>query len=267
MIKATPREYRFAHQELVHSNPQTESVTLKTNQGEQVVEAVDDNSIEATWLAYNTTRKTAPDVRHGSEVMLYKLGDNKYYWTETNTQDMKRLESIIFAISADPNNAMDPNYSNAYFVSWSSHDKRLLVRINKVDGEFTGYTSEINAIDGYAQTVDDLGNVMFVNSRDTVVGLENADGTLVYLNKKDIIGYAPENIKLTAQQLMALKARSIALSCEDYECTATSSYKVNTPNAVFSNEITTPEATINGIKHSKHKHLEQGDGKPVSEPM
>lgn len=258
-IYVSPREERYAHQELVHNNPQKQSATVNNNGKEHVINATTNNSRPATWLAYNTTRKTPPDVRHGDEVQIYTVDDDTYYWIEMNTMDEKRLETVIFAISADPDNPMAEDYSNAYFFSWSSHQKRAHFRMNKVTDEYTGYSVEIDAKEGFAKIEDDLDNGVFIDSRNTITGMQNADGSHVVARKQDILGEAPRNISLKA-------GSKFTINCVDYECNATGSHKTNTPDAVFSTKITTPKAEINGIEHSTHSHIEQGDGKKVSEP-
>lgn len=263
----SPREYRFAHQELVHSNPQREDKTVKTNTGERVVKATNNAAIPCIWLAYNSIRKTPPDVRHGDEVLIYTLGDDKFYWVELNSVDMKRLETVILAISADPAEAMKDDFSNAYFFSLSSHEKRIQLRLNKVTEEFTGYTIDINAKDGYLSASDDLDNAFYINSKDTQVGMENACTTTVVLDKEDIKAYAPRNIEYTAEERIQFRCKQFFANCEDWEVNASNSYKVNTPNAVFSDKITTPSAEINGILHENHRHICSKPGDPSKEPM
>lgn len=266
-IKVTPREERFAHQELVHSNPQRQSTTLKSNGGELNVEATSDSAVTATWLGLNSMRKTPPNVRHGDQVRIYKLGENKYYWVELNTMDEKRLETVILAISADPANKMDRvTWENTYFMNFSSHEKRIHLRLNKVTEEFTGYSLDFDAKTGYAKMEDDLENAVFIDSRNTTVGFQNADGTTSYGQKQDLFGYAPRDVTFTAERNITSNCQKFIINCKDYECNATGSHVTNTPDAVFSTKLTTPEATINGIDHSKHLHTEQGDGKDVSKP-
>lgn len=266
-IYVSPREERFAHQELVHNNPQKQSTTVNNNGKEHVIHATTNNSRPAKWLAFNTTRKTPPDVRHGDEVLIYSVGEEDYYWVECNTADEKRLETVIFAISADPSNPMAEDYSNAYFFSWSSHQKRALFRMNKVTEEFTGYTVEIDGKEGFAKLEDDLDNALYVDSRNTIVGFQNADGTTSYGQKQDLFGYAPRDVNFTAERNITSTCQKFTVNCVDYECNATGSHTTNTPDAVFSTKITTPKAEIAGIEHSTHSHNEQGDGKPVSKPI
>ena len=268
LITVIPIEYRFAHQELSHTNPQSVNETLTVNGKEDVTTGTMDNSIpDCKWLAYNSMRKTPPDVRHGSEVFIYQASDDSYYWVESNSTDMKRKETVIYAISADPEKPMAEDYSNAYFFSHSSHDKRIHLRMNQVDGEFTGYSLDINGIDGYAQLRDDLNNVIYIDSRNTFVGFENADETLCVARKQDLVMFAHHNIELTAEDTILMKCKNLIQQCESYQCTATSSYNVNTPNAVFSTKITTPKAELGGIEHTEHSHVEKGDGKPVGKPI
>ncbi|MGL4457258.1 MAG: hypothetical protein ACRCUB_02515 [Plesiomonas shigelloides] len=266
-VMVTPREQRFAHQELVDTNPQREDKTVKTNNGERVVKATNNKAIECTWLAVNSMRKTAPDVRNGDEVLIYTLGDDRYFWMLLNTADHKRLETVIFAISADPNNPLKDDFSNAYFISLSSHEKQFMFRLNKVDGEVTGYTIECNAKDGYLSASDDFENGFFIKSKERVVGLENADRTTVQCDKEDANIYAPRNINLTAEERIAMRCKKLFAKCEDWEVNASNSYKVNTPNAEFSERITTPSAIINGVTHENHKHISNGPGKPTNGPQ
>lgn len=268
LITVIPREYRFAHQELMHSNPQVNKETLQVNDKESVTTGTLDNSIpNCKWLAFNTSRKTPPDVRHGDEVLIYQASDDTFYWVEMNSADMKRKETVIYAISADPSKPLKDDYSNGYFISVSSHDKHLHVRMNQVDGEFTGYTFEVDGKAGYAQLKDDLNNTLYIDSRNTFVGFENADETLCVARKQDLFMFAHHNIELTAEDTILMKCESLIQKCVNYSCTATGSYSVDTPNAVFSTKITSPKAQLGGIEHTEHSHMEKGDGKPVGKPI
>lgn len=280
-VKVTPREERFAHQELVHSNPQRQSTTLKSNGGELNVEAQSDSAITATWLGYNSMRKTPPNVRHGDQVLLYKLGETKYYWVEINTMDEKRLETVILAISADPDKKMDRvTWQNTYFMNFSSHDKRIHLRLNKVTEEFTGYSLDFDAKTGYAKLEDDLENAVFIDSRNTTVGFQNADGTTAYGQKQDLFGYAPRDMSFTAERNITAKCQKFQIDCTDYVCNASGSYNTTTPDAKFSTQVTVPKvnavtvAASSGVSSpsvkaggkeiTEHDHISNEPGKPTS---
>src|SRR5690606_555632 len=69
-----------------------------------------DTTINAEWLPAGTNRLTPPDVVVGELVEIYRLGDtDQFYWRTMGLRDnLRTLETVIFAFSATPSKEGKP---------------------------------------------------------------------------------------------------------------------------------------------------------------
>lgn len=168
---------------------------------------------EAEWLP-SGNRKTAPDVRRGERIELWQYADNdKYYWRCLNLDEhLRRLETVVIGINANPAEGQDGvNPEDMYFIEFSSHTKMITLSTSKKNGEFCTYDAQFNMAEGRIVIQDDLNNQSLFDSKNTNIHWHNADGAMLELNKKNINGYAPENIILQAGKNIVLKGGLEAL--------------------------------------------------------
>lgn len=243
-IVAIPIEMRLLAQEEVIEGETDETSTFATTGGEDNVRTVSGNSVEATWLKINTTRKSAPDVRRNDLVQLYKLGNDKYYWTDMDCKNVKRLETVLYAISADPNGPMREDMTNAYFIEWSSHNKTLTLHTSQANGEPFGYDIQVNADDGIIRTIDTAGNTTYLDSANTCIGAKNALGTWFNLDKKNIRAYAPDSMYVKAENLIEFKCKDFKIDASNSISFNTKTYKLEA-SASITTKTTTFKATAN----------------------
>lgn len=173
---------------------------------------VSDN-ITAKWLP-STNRRTPPDVQRGEMIEVYQYASNdEYFWRSMGKDDrLRRLETVVIGISANPN--MDQNgldLDNMYFLEVSSHQKTITLSTSQKNGEFCTYDFQFDMANGKVVLQDNLGNYGFLDSKNTHIKLQNQLGTYFELNKQDIKGYAPRDIKLTAVNNVDVKAKKITL--------------------------------------------------------
>lgn len=219
IIKAKLTEKRFMAEEEALTNPQKNVVDFDTANGKAHIETVTDNSIEARWLPRNTNRITAPDVRRGDPVIIWKLGNKQYFWEELSEGHNKRLETVIYAISSNPDKPLNrETLENAYYLSWSTHEKMLQLVTTKHNGEPYAYNIELNTQEGYHETRDDVGNRGYLHSGDTELGLVNADGSFVKVSKTDVIINAVDNIVGTAGKDVDITCKKFTIKCDEFEC-------------------------------------------------
>ncbi|MNO14040.1 hypothetical protein D3C76_36800 [compost metagenome] len=167
----------------------------------------------AIWLP-EPNRKTPPTVRRGERVQLYQFGSNEeLYWRCLNLdENLRRLETVVFAINANPSESQDGiDPENMYFIEWSSHTKTITLSTSQANGEFCTYDIQIDAGNGKIIMQDNLGNYGFLNSKETHIKLQNQLGSFFELNKRNINGYAPQNIFLKADLDVNVKAKRISL--------------------------------------------------------
>lgn len=146
-------------------------------------------SIKATWLPiHNSNRKTAPDVRRGETVMIYRFADTDKYWWNTLFDDIKlrRLETVIYAFSNNRDENVPDTAESTYFLEVSTHTKTVHFHTSKNDGEPFMYDIQINAKDGIITITDDAENFIILNSRDKRITAHNGDESIVDIDKTNI---------------------------------------------------------------------------------
>lgn len=158
-------------------------------------------TIEAYWLP-ESNRVTAPDIRRGERISLWQFaGNDKWYWQDMGLdKDQRRLETVTYAISADPSAPMAADLSNCYFLEISGHNKTVTFSTSKSNGEIVKYNTQYDMANGHVVTEDDLGNYNLFDSKNTNLRSQNANGTFVELNKQDINMSAPQNINAIAER-------------------------------------------------------------------
>lgn len=235
-IRVFPIEYRMSVDEDVLDVVDLVEDQYDTDEGPEVIKVKRTNSIPAKWLKLNSNSKLAPDVRRNDHVLIWRLGDtDNYFWTDFNIANVKRLETKLYAWSADPDNPIKDDLSNAYWLELSTHDKHITLKTSMANGEPFSYTLQLNTGEGFFTLQDNVGNIMYMNSDETVIGFKNENGTYLKLDKKCIDGYAPDSINYTA-------VNTISFKCKDFKVEASNSmtFKTKTWTA------TTDTTTING---------------------
>lgn len=153
------------------------------------------NSIQATWLPYSDpNRITAPDVRRGMRVAIYRFADSpEYFWSTIHAiNHLMRLETVTHVYSADPNNPISDDLSNCYVQQISTHDKLVtMIKTSKANGEPFAYVIQVNTNDGQVFITDDINNQFLINSPDNHIEMRNADGAVWQLIGQDAYHYTP----------------------------------------------------------------------------
>jgi hypothetical protein len=172
------------------------------------------NNIEAHWLP-ETNRRTPPDVQRGERIILYQYANNdKYYWRCMGMDDnLRRLETVIVGINANPNvgvDGIDPE--NMYFVEFSSHSKSITLSTSQKNGEVCTYDMQFDMAKGRFVLQDSLGNYGQINSPEYLIELKNGLGTYFQLTKQNIKAFAPKNINITATDNVDVNAKKIRLN-------------------------------------------------------
>lgn len=165
--------------------------------------------IEAMWMGSEGS-DTAPDVQRGESVELWQYADTEiYFWRETGRHNhLRRLETkrkFFSNISDLSEDVTELNATNSYGYEISTHDKHITLTTNKYDGEPFAYTFQINTGDGNWTFTDDARNIIQVDSANRIITFHNNDGTQLRLDKKNIIGYAPDSWYMHAENNIEFK--------------------------------------------------------------
>lgn len=159
-------------------------------------------TIQANWLPLGTSNRiTAPDVRRGERLMIYRFADtDNFYWTTAeNDIKLRCLETVIFAISGTTEESKEVSPENYYFLELSTHDKKLTLSTSQKNGEACTYTFQFNTGKGDCVLEDSIGNHIYLNSVDHLIQLKNASECQFELNKEDLNGIVPGNTTITTQ--------------------------------------------------------------------
>ncbi len=236
-------------------------------------------SIKAEWLPWgNVNRKTAPDVRRGETVFIYRYKDtDKFYWVEfMDPLKLRRLETVVYAWSNERQENIPLDDKNTYFLEVSTHDKYIHLHTNKNDEEPFAYDIQLNTKEGFLQIQDDDGNYLFIDSKNRHIRAENKDKSFIELNKRVINIDAPDEINLRTKkytlnasqsidektQRHTYKSNSYTLTFSSYKMTG-NSYRNTTSSIVNDGTIThNGNVTVNGNHNTNGNSFEASSSGP-----
>lgn len=251
-IKVIPIEYSFGRPDAVFHNPEIQEFKMDTSEGVETISLLTTNSITAKWFKLNSNRITPPDVRRNDKVMILRNGEtDDYYWMDCNTANVKRLETVVWAFSADPKEPIAKDLSNAYRLELSTHNKTITLHTSKANEEPFEYAIQINADDGIFTVTDDVGNTITLNSRDTYIKAINKDKSFIDINKKDILIHAEQDIKATARRNITMDCKELIVNASKKVTFTTPDFEVNAEsqfngNVTISKKITAAKGIIKG---------------------
>lgn len=247
------------------------------------VEATTAATVKATWLPmHSSNRLTAPDVRRGETVVLYRFADTDEFWWATLKDDLqlRKLETVIYAFSGTKDESAAPDATNTYFLEISTHKKLVSFHTSKADGEPFAYDVQFNTKDGTVLLTDDIGNYFALNSKERQLEMKNPDGTYLRIDKKNFMIEAPETISLKAKNIthqatnIDIKATAIVQETSTLS-EKSGSYALSTGAMTMGAEggggsinlqFASGDLKVAGISLVTHTHTEQGDGADVSTP-
>jgi hypothetical protein len=210
VIEFTPDEENVFMDGEITDNSKQDIAKGKNAQGQSYEKSLTTTaSMKATWLPIsNPNRKSAPDVRRGERVIIYQFADaDKYYWaTLFDDIKLRKLETVIYAISNVRDENKEETADSTYFFEWSTHKKLVHLHTSKNDGEPFAYDIQINAKDGFIQITDDVGNFIELDSTNTKITAYNIDNSYITLDKEDITGHCKHDLKLIAGNDILIQA-------------------------------------------------------------
>lgn len=181
-------------------------------------------SIKATWLRFgDANRLTSPDVRRGEAVMIFQFGDaDKYYWiTLKQDSNLRKLETVIWAISATRDEAAATDADHSYYLEVSSHTKLIHLHTSKADGEPFAYDIQINTKSGYILITDDAGNFISLDSSERRLEMKNSDGSHFDMDKT--------RLTVTTTDSITLNTKKMEINSTSTTIDGTSSVRITSP--------------------------------------
>lgn len=210
IIQVTPTEWLPMHDGEMVSNPTKMSFKATDVDGTESQGAILlDQTIQATWLPGGSNRVTAPTIRRGEHVEIWASDtDDKFYWKVMGIDDhLRKLETIIIGISNTTNeDVTELNTENMYWLEFSTHSKRIAFSSSKSNGEAYQHEIFIDTDNSEFTYTDDIGNLINVQSKVNLIHLQNAKGTFLKLDQKDIKFFAPQDVLGDVTRNITVKA-------------------------------------------------------------
>lgn len=206
-------------------------------------------TVMAHWLPLGcASRQTAPDVRRGETVMIFKYADTDQYWWMEMMQykHIRRLETIVWSISNNAEEDVQDDPDSTYWVEWSTHRQVMRIHTSKSNGEPFVYDIEINAKEGRIVIKDDDDNYIFMDSAERRIKAHNKDDSFIDLDKRKIWINSKDEIKLTTDRYILNAKSSIDTTTKRYnETNNTYTMKTDVSTVNASDSIT--QKAINTI--------------------
>ncbi len=202
IIEVTPTEKAIAMDGEITDAAFTYGAKATASDGQAYEsETVASGSISAKWIPLGTSnRMTSPDVRRGEPVVLYRFANtDQIYWnTVWNDMRYRKLESVVFGISATQDENATPGADNMYFVEFNSRDGYIHLATSKANGEPFAYDLQLNTKEGFLKFQDDIGNYISLDSQERQIRLQVADGSFMELLQKVLNLHGVDTINMLA---------------------------------------------------------------------
>lgn len=231
-LAITPTEITPALDGEINFNPTEKTFTGQDAKGDPYeLKMTEDLTLSAEWLPLGSNRVTPPDIRRGEPIAIYRLADSdQFYWRCLGLRDdLRRLETVIYAFNANPDEGTSKlDFENCYLLEISTHQKLVTFTTSTANGEPFRYTFQFNTAEGQVVLTDDVGNYVELDSAITRIRSQNADNTWCELNKRDLNANAPDNIYMEAGKQFQVKVGAsvytmtpggTTLRTPDYEAT------------------------------------------------
>lgn len=154
--------------------------------------------IKAKWFPLSEgNRQTAPDVREGETVRLWKYGNtSEYYWqTMYREPAIRRLETVLYCYGNLPKGNTPWDKDSSYWMEVSTHDQHWWWKSTQSNGEAFGYDIKLDTKESTYRINDSVGNMWLLDSANTLIRFYNVDGTFVDLDKDKYWGYSQTHMK------------------------------------------------------------------------
>lgn len=190
-------------------------------------------TILAKWLPLSiSNRITAPDVRRGEHVLLFRFGDvDEFYWTTLFIdKKLRRLETVTYSFSNNRKENVEDDYDSTYSIEVSTHGKYIHVHTAKNDGEPYSYDIQLNTKDGCLTITDDLDppNKIVMNSKENQLYFQNNDESYIDINKKKIKIRAKDKVEVETEHFEVNATKDVIIKTQTYKLESSKSIENNT---------------------------------------
>ena len=213
-------------------------------------------TIKCKWLALGQgNRMTAPDVRRGDKVQIYRMANsNQFFWeTIGNDSNTRRLETVVNAYSATKKEDETLNDENSYTQGVSTHKKLVtIIHTTMANEEKYSYDIYVDTGNDNIMIKDNVGNFITLNSQQTLIHIHNMAGSEVKMSKGDITINAPSSMTINTPNY-TLNAPSITMNGQTQH-----NGNINVNGGIQ----TTGDVKAGSVSLKEHTHTNRGSGRP-----
>lgn len=210
-------------------------------------------AIVAEWIGSDSNRMTAPDLRKGEVVTIYKYADeDRYFWESRNTKSKLRdTEHVVHLFSAKPKG--DRAYldlSNSYSITISSRDQQITVMLTDYNGEKASFVLQLDGKNGKAMLMDNKGQQFAIESLINRITLINKQKSSVVLDKEDILVSNMGNLIDKTAKMVSIECKEYKVVCNSWDVLAKESFVVESPAVSMKSDAVTvdaPTSTFTGM--------------------
>jgi hypothetical protein len=186
-ILAYPTEHLAEHEGTLADKEEMKTETK--SESNSVTQSVSEKEVtlNAQWVNIGSSNRiTAPDVRKGETVLLFKYGStDRYFWTTFFIEnDLRRKEAVLYLFGNEVNFGDMLDKDNSYWFLIDTINKVLQLHTSNNDGETTTYDIKIDTKNGSLQIIDGRGNEIILDSKKDTLTINVPN---VKVNSKSVI--------------------------------------------------------------------------------
>lgn len=174
-----------------------------------------DAVLVADWLPFgNSNRNTSPDVIKNETVCIYRYADsNEYHWdTVFREPSIRRLETVCWMFGDLPSGVKPFDKQSSYWCEVSTHDQHIQIHTTKSNQEPFVYDIKLDTKTGNITIKDDIGNMIYLDSRAHQIKLINTEGAYYDMIRENITINAPKTIKHICQDFIVEAGKTISMN-------------------------------------------------------
>lgn len=210
--------------DMVSENLRLESKFKDSKGIEKTATLYTNTSRDALWLPDDSFRLTAPDVRRGEKVKLYRYGDQvQVYWKEMGDGKGKRRgETIILGASGRldlPNSTKsekDAIIEEHYRIEMSGHQRIINISTAAANKEVSVYSLLLDGGNGIISLADAEGNELTLDTKAKRWAMRNNEGSYVILDKQNIMIGSEDSVFMQSDKKIAIQTKQFFLKCEEF---------------------------------------------------
>ena len=183
-------------------------------------------SVQCYWLPFGSNRMTAPNLRKGQRVVVWRTADEEqlYWQPKGGDSELMTMESVILTVSARPSAKKDRksiSTEDCYYLMVDTFLKKAVIGTSAQLGEVTQVYMELNLDEGYLQVADSVHqNLLLLHFVEHMLRYQNQDDSIIDVTKKNITFQCEDTLKAIAKNDIRMKAKNIYTECENFERTS-----------------------------------------------